>query len=180
MCSIFKIPVCPLHECLVYWALLASKWCPQCFFHVNVHLCLFQPQRTVILRPGTLCSAREPQISYVFWPVEAAVRKAEGKVSAFQLFQYLTHRKQHQHEHFYFPFSLSLQLSSSLLWEKKKESNLCLTQGFTLMSIYRDKCVYKQHVGFFHNSVVGGSMEHGLLCLLILAHTTLTFKLLSL
>lgn len=72
MCSIFKIPVCPLHECLVYWALLASKWCPQCFFHVNVHLCLFQPQRTVILRPGTLCSAREPQISYVFWPVEAA------------------------------------------------------------------------------------------------------------
>lgn len=68
----------------------------------------------------------------------------------------------------------------SAVRKKKKESNLCLTQGFTLMSIYRDKCVYKQHVGFFHNSVVGGSMEHGLLCLLILAHTTLTFKLLSL
>lgn len=32
----------------------------------------FSHKEQLSLKPGTLCSAREPQISYVFWSVEAA------------------------------------------------------------------------------------------------------------
>lgn len=71
MCSIFKIPVCPLHECLVYWALLSSTGVCNAF-SMSLSIFAFFSHKELSLKPGTLCSAREPHISCVFWSVEAA------------------------------------------------------------------------------------------------------------
>lgn len=71
MCSIFKIPVCPLHECLVYRALLSSNGVCNAF-SMSLSIFAFFSHKELSLKPGTLCSAREPYISYVFWSVEAA------------------------------------------------------------------------------------------------------------
>lgn len=123
MCSIFKIPVCPLHECLVYRALLASNSVCNAF-SVSLSIFAFFSHKKLSLKPGTLCSAREPHVSYVFWSVEAAVGKAEDKIPSFQ-------HKSHSNSmstttEFSFPFFLSPQLSPSLLWKKQMEFTMRL------------------------------------------------------
>lgn len=121
MCSIFKIPVCPLHECLVYRALLASNSVCNAL-SVSLSIFAFFSHKELSLKPGTLCSAREPHISYVFWSVEAAVGKADDKIP---LFQYRNHSNSRSTTtEFSFPFFP--KLSPSLLWKKQIEFNVRL------------------------------------------------------
>lgn len=123
MCSIFKIPVCPLHECLVYWALLSSNGVCNAF-SMSLSIFAFFSHKELSLKPGTLCSAREPHISYVFWSVEAAVGKAEEKIP---LFQYRNHsNSMSTTTELSSPFFLSSQLSPSLLWKKQIEFSMRL------------------------------------------------------